>query len=137
MGMLSAQLGSGPGYVVKLTAQAPDGNVVLGGTSIAVYQLTNAGVATQSDNGVSQNVSGEWLVAGTASDFSARGTFSGVSGGTTGGPTTYTNLASTQVWTLTSTNADHVANLLIEIRHDASGVVAASATMSMSTFGSP
>lgn len=137
MGMLSAQIGSGPGYVVTITAQDCDGAVVSGGTSTARYQLLNTGVATQTDNGGNQNITGQWLVTGTVADFSARGTFSSVSGGTTGGPTTYTNLATSQAWTLQSSATDQTANLLIEIRHDPSNLVVASATMAMSTFGSP
>lgn len=137
MGMMNAMLGSGPGYSVVITAQGCEGAVVSGGTSTARYQLLNTGVATQTDNGSNQNITGQWLLAGVAADFEARGTFSSVSGGTTAGPTTYTSLSASQAWTLQSTNSDHTCSLLIEIRHIASGLVVASATISMATFGSP
>jgi len=110
---------------------------VPGGSAVARYRLNNTGVAQRSVAGVLTNISNEWLRSGTASNFDARGTFGGA-GGTTSGPTTYTNLGTSQEWSLSITGADASRTVLIEIvRTGTTSPVLASATMTLDALGAP
>lgn len=128
--------GSAP---VSITDQSATGQNLsgVGGTSTAGYRLQNSGVAQRTLNGTYSSITGEWLLDGAVSAYEAKGTFASIRGTPTqSGPTTWTSLASTQTWTMASTNDDSDGTWTIEIRY-ASGSVIDTAVISMTSLSTP
>lgn len=115
-----------------------------GGTATGYYQLLSTGTARKTDgttnNGVLTNISGEWLVSGSASLFDVYATFSNPygTGGTPLGPTgSWLNLGTTRDWGLTSTDEYAHRLLDVQIRLVATGSVLDSATITFEIDTSP
>lgn len=134
------------GGLVNITNLVPPGPYVqgenlsgIGGTSTARYQFNNSGQARRSTpaTGAYVDIPGQWLRSGAAADYEAQGTFTNNTGGTTGGPTTWTSLAATQTWTFETTNNDATCDLTVEIRLASSGAVLATALIFMEAFSAP
>lgn len=99
----------------------------------AGYRLSNTGGAFELKNGAATAISGEWLSAGSASDYEVRATLSSgtLSSGTTG---SWLNLGTTREWhtiRTDNTSGDTDGVLLIEIRLAATGTVVTSATITL------
>ncbi|MFZ9767205.1 MAG: hypothetical protein ACO3C4_01775 [Candidatus Limnocylindrus sp.] len=112
----------------------------VGGTASATYRLANNGVASRTNvSGTLTAISGEWLVAGNASDFEAyMAPDGGGSGGTTSGTfNTWVNLGTTQDWTLTATNNSATRSFTLQIRIASSGEVVDTATISFEVDSAP
>lgn len=112
----------------------------IGGTATATYRLGNNGVArATSVGGVLTNITGEWLVSGTASDYEARmSPAGGGGGGTTGGTfNAWVNLGTTQDWTLTATNNSAERFFTLEIRLASTEVVQDTATITFEVDSAP
>lgn len=91
----------------------------LGGTATATYRLASSGTAFRTfTGGVLTEISGEWLLSGSPSDYEA---FVSVNSGGTGDPggtfDTWVNLGTTRNWTLTSTNDYSVTTFTVQIRN--------------------
>jgi hypothetical protein len=110
----------------------------IGGTATATYRLSSNGQASRTNNsGTLVSISGEWLVAGTASQFEVYATWSG-SGGSVGGTTgSWISLSTTRDWTLSATNNFVERSLSIEIRLASSGSVLDTATIDFSVDSAP
>lgn len=109
----------------------------IGGTATASYQLNLSGVAYATNvAGTLTAIPSEWLTAGTAGLYEARGTWQGGLG-TTGGPTGWNALNATRTWTLTVTNNIVTQDLLVEIRLASSGVVLTSAMITFDVDSAP
>ena len=127
------------GALVKISNQTArnDTQAGLGGTATATYQLSNTGFALASNtSGVLTVISGEWSLSGAASAYEARGTFSG-SGGTVGGPTTWSSLGTTRNWTLQVNGADVTYTLALEIGLAGTSTAIATATITLNVNAAP
>ncbi|MFZ9767198.1 MAG: hypothetical protein ACO3C4_01740 [Candidatus Limnocylindrus sp.] len=112
----------------------------IGGGATATYRLANSGQASATNlSGTLVAISGEWLVAGTASQFDARMTPTGSgSGGSTGGTfSSWVNLGTTQDWTLSATNNFASRQFTLEIRLSSSGAVLDTATIDFEVDSAP
>lgn len=130
---------SAAGELVKISNQTARNNTQagLGGTATATYRLSNTGSALASNtSGVLTAISGEWLLSGAASAYEARGTWSG-SGGTVGGPTTWSVLSTTRDWTLQVTGADVTRTLALEIGLAGTSTAIATATITLNVNAAP
>ena len=120
----------------------------VGGTATATYRLGSNGQARSTNNsGVLTDISGEWLVTGTASDFEVYATWSPqgggpgdiTGGGNVGGDATATwlSLGTTRDFTLTATNNAVERELYIQIRYTPTSTVLDSATIYVSVDSAP
>ena len=114
-----------PNLAVSIANRAASSIALFPGGASASYALLNTGVA-QLDGA---NISGEWLVSGAASAFEARVTVN--SGTLTTGPVgIWVNLGTSRTWTLEQSGIGvNTANVTVEIRVAATGVVLDSATV--------
>lgn len=110
----------------------------IGGTATARYRLYSNGQAYRTNiSGSIISISGEWLVAGAASDFEVYATVSG-SGGVFTGPTgSWVSLGTDREWTLSGTNSYVARSLDVQIRLASSGTVLDSATISFTVDSAP
>lgn len=115
-----------------------------GGTATGYYQLLSTGVARKTNgttnNGVLTDISGEWLVSGSASLFDVYATFSnpyGTGGTQLGSTGSWLNLGTTRDWGLTSTDEYAHRLLDVQIRLASTGSVLDSATITFEIDTSP
>lgn len=129
------------GGLVRISDQAvgAQNKSGIGGTTIAEYRLMADGTAQKTvfPTGAVVLIPGEWLLTGAASDYEAQGTFTNNTGGSVTGPTTWTSLATNQIWTFSTTNNDASVDLTVEIRVAGAGAALASALLSMEAFSAP
>jgi hypothetical protein len=111
----------------------------VGGTASATYRLASTGVASSSQNASLVPISGQWLIAGSASDYEVQGTvtFSSGGGSLVGPGAGWNNLGTTRDWSLTATNNFAERELLIEIRPVGSTSTAISATITIEVDSAP
>jgi len=115
-----------------------------GGNATGYYQLLSTGVARKTNgltgNGVLTDISGEWLVSGSASLFDVYATFSnpyGTVGTELGSTGSWLNLGTTRDWGLTVTDAYAHRLLDIQIRLASTGSVLDSATITFEIDSAP
>lgn len=112
--------------------------VAIGGTATARYRLYSNGQAYRTSlNGTVVSISGEWLVAGSSSQFEAYATWSGSPIGVTGPTGSWVSLGTDREWTLTATNTYYGATLSVQIRLASSGTVLDTATISFEVDSAP
>jgi hypothetical protein len=121
---------------VAISDQAP-AHANIGGTATAGYKLLNTGVAQKTlvgGGGAYTNITGEWLIAGSAADFEAKMTY--VSGDTlTNNPlAAWASLGSDRTCSLVTTGNDETAVYTLEIRRVLDSVVIDTATITFNTF---
>jgi hypothetical protein len=111
----------------------------LGGAATATYELNSNGAAYRTNGqGTLVSISGEWLTAGSASQFDAYATWSGTGGSIGGSATgTWLNLGSTRNWTLTVTNDFRERTLTVQIRLASSGSVLDTASIYFNVDSAP
>jgi hypothetical protein len=112
----------------------------IGGTASATYRLASTGVASRTlVSGTLVSIPGQWLIAGSASDYEVQGTviFSSGGGSLVGPGAGWNNLGTTRDWSLTATNDFAERDLLIEIRPVGSTSTAISATISINVDSAP
>jgi len=100
------------------------------GSATAGYRLNSSGVA-ESLEGVAYATVGQWIAIGTSDDFECRATITGgaLSSGTTGA---WLSLTSSREWKVTKTSSGvATADLTIEIRRASTGVVRATASITL------
>lgn len=127
------------GALVKISNQTArnDTQAGLGGTATATYRLQNTGFAFATNtSGVLTGITGEWLLSGAVANYEARGTWSG-SGGTVGGPTTWSALSTTRDWTMQVTGADVTMTLALEIGLAGTSTAIATATITFNVNAAP
>lgn len=130
---------SAAGALVKITDQTASNFSLsgIGGTATATYRLANTGVASATNSGGTLTaITGEWLLSGAASAYEARGTWSG-SGGTVGGPTTWSTLSTTRDWTLQVTGNFVTRTLALEIGLAGTSTAIATATITFEVDSAP
>lgn len=130
---------SAAGALVKITDQTASNFSLsgIGGTATATYRLANSGVAsTTNSGGILTPITGEWLLSGAASAYEARGTWSGT-GGTVGGPTTWSALSTNRDWTLSATSNTASRTLALEIGLAGTSTAIATATITFDVDSAP
>jgi len=118
-----------------------------GGTATATYRLASSGGASRTNAaGSLVNISGEWLVSGSASDYEVRGTWSAQGGGdgwegggSVGGatPNTWLALSTTRDYTLSATNNYANRGLTVEIRYAANTTILDTAVIDFDVDSAP
>lgn len=101
------------------------------GTSSAGYELNADGIAYEGVNGSYSAISGEWLLAGSASDFEVRAT---LNSGTTPSGTlgSWVALSTTRTWELSAPSGQvRSCELTVEIRRASDSTVVATATITI------
>lgn len=100
----------------------------IGGTATATVRLSLNGSLYLSQNASLVAVTGQWRNVGASADYEAQGTWQSGTG-TTGGPSGWVSLSSTQDWTLSATNNAVTRDLLLEIRLASTSQLITSATI--------
>jgi hypothetical protein len=141
--------GGGGGTLVQISNNIAENfsQAGLGGTATATYRLGNDGQTTRTlVNGSFVQISGEWLVSGSASDYEVYGTWSSVGGGdgyvgggTVGGatPGTWLSLGTTRDYTLTETGLYAQRGLTLQIRDTATSTVRDTAVIAFEVDAAP
>jgi hypothetical protein len=119
----------------------------IGGTATATYRLNSTGQASRNiSTNTLVDISGEWLVSGTASDFEVYATWSAQGGGdgwdgggTIGGatPATWLNLGTLRDYTLSATNNYVNRGLTVQIRYAANSYVVDTAVIDFEVDSAP
>lgn len=110
----------------------------LGGTATARYRLYSNGQAYRTNlSGSIVSISGEWLVAGAASDFEVYASWSGSPIGVTGPTGSWVSLGTDREWTMSATNTYYTATLNVQIRLASTSTVIDTATIDFEVDSAP